>query len=140
MYFENIWQSWMLFLRSLRSLRPNKADGSKTGNFGLKINRYKCQFLLLFNFAMMWYGPGNCSILTVLVEWILYWPAFVWRWLPSKNKVDDERRSSNTKHCNLTEKFVCLWKCKFLSATLFLEDRQRNFSYQKKSTNECRSV
>ena len=38
---------------------------------------------------------GDCSILTGLVEWILYWPAFIWRifgeekfsWLTSKNKV-----------------------------------------------------
>ena len=33
---------------------------------------------------------------------------------------------------NLTRKFVCLWLCKFSSATLFLEGSQLNFSQQKK--------
>ena len=27
---------------------------------------------------------GNCSILTELVEWILFWPAFIWRFLLEK--------------------------------------------------------
>ena len=40
-------------------------------------------------------------------------------------------RRSKSKHCNLTRKFVCLWKCKFSSATLFLEGSQLNFSSLK---------
>ena len=34
--------------------------------------------------------------------------------------------------CDLKLKFVCLWKCKFSSATLFLEGSQLNFSSPKK--------
>ena len=38
-----------------------------------------------------------------------------------------------TKYCNFDEwKFVCLWKCKFSSATLFLKGSQLNFSSPKK--------
>ena len=46
-------------------------------------------------------------------------------WLPSKNKVADEA----TENCNLTRKFVCLWK--WSSATLFLEGSQLMFSSPK---------
>ena len=49
-------------------------------------------------------------------------------WLPSKNEVADKK----TDHCNLTKKFVWLWKCKFSSATLFLEGSHLNFSSPKK--------
>ena len=40
------------------------------------------------------------------------------------------KRSSKTKHFNLTKTFACLWKWKSSSATLFLEDSQLNFSSQ----------
>ena len=40
-----------------------------------------------------------------------------------------------TEHCNLTRKIVCLWICKFLSATLFLEVEQLNFASLQMQVN-----
>jgi hypothetical protein len=52
-------------------------------------------------------------------------------WLPSINKVAD-KRSSKAKHCNLMRKILCLCKCKFSSADLFLKGSQLDFSSPKK--------
>ena len=46
------------------------------------------------------------------------------------------KRSAKTKHFNLIRIFLCLWKCKSSSVTLFLEGIQLNFL----SPNECRST
>ena len=42
-------------------------------------------------------------------------------WLPSKNKVTDEK----TEHCNLARKLVCLQKCQFSPVILFLKGCQK---------------
>ena len=73
----------------------------------------KCAFMsTLFKTLLlpMHSKVGDCSILTVLVKLISYSPAF-WPLFFGK------KRSSKTKHCNLTRKFVCKF-CKFSSATL----------------------
>ena len=87
-------------------------------------------------------------ITTGIVVFELDWPAFKWQWFWEKKfsagcllKTNYLiKRSSKTKHCNLTRKFVCLLKCKFLSVNLFLEGNQLNFSSPKKLSNECMSV
>ena len=55
--------------------------------------------------------------------WILYWPAFIWRILPSKSKVAYENLHFQ-RHTNLLIKLQ--WSV-FSSATSFLEGSQQNF-------------
>ena len=50
-------------------------------------------------------------------------------WLPARNKLADEK----TENYNLTIKFLCPWKWKFSTDTLFLEGSQLPAELHKKS-------
>ena len=78
------------------------------------------------------------SLCDIIHMYLLFWPSVIWIFveekfgeLPCIIKVADEKKlvhSCKTEHCNLTKKIICLWRCKFSSASLFLDfSSQKNF-------------
>ena len=137
--WSTTWKSYRivsLIIFTLHSLHCKCSEANSAKHLTLLKNR--CSFQL----------NEKSHITTGIVVFELDWPAFKWQ-LFWENKISAGcllktnyliKRSSKTKHCNLTRKFVCLLKCKFLSVTLFLGGNQLNFSSQKKLSNECMSV